>query len=251
MRDRYGDFNEGDFKRDLDVLCQGCNSVIGCVDQAQAEAAILSSKVFYHREWLDRNRNSFVYKPAVVIGLDLYKKIRENEWDCYNGHNGQLCYQDLTDNGYDYVMDYNWLCNQYKWAEFENKYGDLMECINVSPNTAHTYYESAMNAIKSKNGNEVRNNLLLAACGGHPLAKAQLCLYYHKRGSENNNREYLERSKLYCDEAVPLLRTMLEQDTHVQSVERMLQEMEKRGFEEARHCLAEWRQSVEEESEND
>lgn len=239
MRDRYGDFNERDFKRDLDVLCQGCNSVIGCVDQAQAEAAILSSKVFYHREWLDRNRNSFVYRPAEVIGLDLYKKIRENEWDCYNGHNGKLCYQDLTDNGYDYVMDYNWLCNQYKWAEFENKYGDLMECINVSPNTANTYYERAMRAIELQNGNEVRDNLLLAACGGHPLAKAQLCLYYHKRGSENNNREYLERSKLYCDEAVPLLRAMLECNTHVQRVERMLREMEARGFEEARHCLAE------------
>jgi hypothetical protein len=31
----------------------------------------------------------------------------------------------------------------------------------------------------------------------------------------------------------------------------MLQEMEKRGFEEARHCLAEWKQSAEDESEND
>ena len=64
-------------------------------------------------------------------------------------------------------------------------------------------------------------------------------LYYHKRGNEDNNREYLERSKLYCKEAIPLLRAMLERNTHVQRVERMLREMEARGFEEARHCLAE------------
>jgi hypothetical protein len=44
---------------------------------------------------------------------------------------------------------------------------------------------------------------------------------------------------------------MLEQDTHVQSVERMLQEMEKRGFEEARHCLAEWKGSAMEEAEDE
>jgi hypothetical protein len=106
-------------------------------------------------------------------------------------------------------------------------------------------------AIELQNGNEVRDNLLLAACGGHPLAKAQLCLYYHKRGSENNNREYLERSKLYYKEAIPLLRAMLERKTLVDSVVRMLQEMEKQGFEEARHCLAEWKQSAEDESEND
>ena len=157
----------------------------------------------------------------------------------------------MTDNGYDYVMDYNWLCNQYKWAEFKRKYGDLMECINISPNTAHTYYERAMRAIELQNGNEVRNSLLLAACGGHPLAKAQLCLYYHKRGSENNNREYLERSKLYYKEAIPLLRAMLERKTLVDSVVRMLQEMANRGFEEARHCLAEWNERATEEAEDD
>ena len=62
---------------------------------------------------------------------------------------------------------------------------------------------------------------------------------------------YLERSKLYCDEAVPLLWGMLERNIHVNSVTGMLNEMARRGFEKARHCLAEWEERAMEEAEDD
>ena len=288
MDAEFGDFNEEDFKRDFEELSQGCNSPIGIIDQAQANEAILSSKVFYSREWMEKNRNSFLYKPAEVIGLDLYKKIRENGWDCYNGKEGQLSWRDLKDHGYDCVMDYAWVPMDgngyidYNWGNFREKYSGLMEYINISPDLARQFFNKVIESIiQEKNivgaytvacmvgGYELTlpwlmddyinaslwgenlGNLLRAACAGHPLAKAKLCLHYHKEGQEQEDREYLERSKLYCDEAIPLLRAMLERDTHVQSVERMLKAMESRGFEEARHCLAEWRDGVMEDAEDD
>ena len=129
MRDRFDDFNEEDFKRDLDVLCQGCNSVIGIVDQVQSKRAVLSSKVFYSREWVEQNKNSVVSNPAEVIGLDLYKKILLNNWNCYKGK--YLDYNKLIENGYDWVIDYYWNLKQYKWHEFNNKYSLLMKACQI------------------------------------------------------------------------------------------------------------------------
>jgi hypothetical protein len=237
---------------------------------------------------MEEKRNSFVYKPAEIIGLDLYRKICENQWDRYNGNEGQLCWRDLKDHGYDCVMDYGWVSVgdtgyiDYNWGNFRGKYSGLMEYINVPPNLAQQYFNNVIVAIINRNGNvgecrllcgllgvdrvlpevmvhyinaslfgEDLGNLLRAACAGHPLAKAKLCLHYHKEGLEQNDRVYLERSKLYCDEAVPLLWGMLERNIHVNSVTGMLNEMARRGFEKARHCLAEWEERAMEEAEDD
>lgn len=255
LQQEYGGYNAREFDSDIQELCESSNASVEILNRDDANRAVLAAGVLYSKSWVEERRTSYVYNTAMVIGLDLYKRILANRWDNYR--NGMLNYSDLQENSYDDVIAFELNRNEqgafYKrprWLDYDCIYRDIKEIAETSPNDADRLYDDAMHGIACHgDGNEIRRNLQRAACGGHPLAKAQLCLYYHRKGCEQNKREYLERSELYCDEAIPLLRAMLERDTRVNSVMRMLEEMANRGFEEARHCLAEWRATEELENE--
>ncbi len=109
------------FVDELNRICETPNSPLGRISDTESNVCVLSTGIYYSTQWIAQQPSEYTQESSGdKIGFDLYRRIVENRWNHYNGHDGSLDFNALSNAKLENVIK----CDggRYDWERFQCRY---------------------------------------------------------------------------------------------------------------------------------